>query len=151
NYFHGSVFEFLRNDKFDSRNFFDRLGPSGLSKLPLRMNQFGGSVGGPLVRNKSFFFFSYEGYRLRNGVNLIESAPNQLANSQAVASIQPVVDAFHAREAFVIPGASADPLFDIYQLQANNVVNEDSVGLRLDFRLNDRNSLYVRFFRDLGS
>src|SRR5207249_12133118 len=43
-----------------------------------------------------------------------------------------------------------DPNFDIYQLQANNEVNEDSVGARLDFKLNARHSLYTRFFRDLG-
>jgi hypothetical protein len=151
NQFHGSVFEFLRNDAFDSRNFFDRVGPNGKSKLPLRMNQYGGSVGGPIVRDKVFFFGSYEGYRLRNGVNLIESAPSALAKSQAVAAIAPVVDAFHAPQAFVLAGASADPNYDIYQLQANNQVNEDSVGLRLDFRLNNNHSLYARFFRDLGT
>src|SRR5262249_27852584 len=93
----------------------------------------------------------YEGYRLRNGVNLIESAPSALAKSQAVAAVAPVVDAFHAPQAFILAGASADPNFDIYQLQANNAVNEDSVGLRLDFKVNDKNSLYVRFFRDLGT
>jgi len=150
NAFHGSAFEFLRNDKLDSRNFFDRLGPNGLSKLPLRMNQFGGSVGGPIVKDKVFFFGSYEGYRLRNGVNIIESAPSALAKSQAVPAVASVIDAFHAPQAFILPGASSDTNFDIYQLQANNVVNEDSAGIRLDFKLNSRNSLYTRFFRDLG-
>lgn len=150
NALHGSVFEFLRNDKLDARNFFDRIGPNGVNKLPLRMNQFGGSVGGPIVKEKVFFFGSYEGYRLRNGVNIIESAPSALAKSQAVPAIQQVIDAFHAPQAFVLPGASADPNFDIYQLQARNVVNEDSAGLRLDFKLNGKHSLYTRFFRDLG-
>lgn len=148
---HGSLFEFLRNDKLDSRNFFDRVAPGGLSKLPLRMNQFGGSVGGPIVKDKVFFFGSYEGYRLRNGVNLIESAPSALAKSQAVPAVASIIDAFHAPQAFILPGASSDPNFDIYQLQANNVVNEDSAGVRLDFRLNEKHSLYARFFRDLGS
>jgi hypothetical protein len=151
NAFHGSAFEFLRNDKLDSRNFFDRVRPGGESKLPLRMNQFGGSVGGPLVKDKVFFFGSYEGYRLRNGVNLIEAAPSAFAKTQAVPAVAQVIDAFHAPNAFVLPGASSDPLFDIYQLPANNSVNEDSVGLRLDFRVNEKNSLYTRFFRDLGT
>ncbi len=96
---HGSLFEFLRNDKLDSRNFFDRTAPGGLSKLPLRMNQFGGSVGGPIVKDKVFFFGSYEGYRLRNGVNLIESAPSALAKSQAVPAVASIIDAFHAPQA----------------------------------------------------
>ena len=60
NVFHGSLFEYLRNDRLDARNFFDR------AKAPLRMNQFGGSVGGPIVKDRVFFFGSYEGYRLRN-------------------------------------------------------------------------------------
>jgi hypothetical protein len=150
NAFHGSAFEFLRNDKLDSRNFFDRVGPNGRSKLPLRMNQYGGSVGGPIVKDKVFFFGSYEGYRLRNGINIVESAPSAVAKAQAVPSILPIIEAFHAPEAFILPGASADPNYDIYQLQANNVVNEDSAGARLDFRLNNKQTLYVRFFRDLG-
>ena len=150
NAFHGSAFEFLRNDKLDARNFFDRVRPGGESRLPLRMNQFGGSAGGAIVKDKVFFFGSYEGYRLRNGVNLIEAAPSAFAKSQAVPAVAQVIDAFHAPGAFVLPGASADPLFDIYQLPANNVVNEDSVGARLDFKLTAKHSLYTRFFRDLG-
>src|SRR5262249_50233382 len=70
NAFHGSLFEYLRNDVVDARNFFDVNG-----KSPLRLNQFGGSFGGPLVKNKAFFFFSYEGYRLRAGLNSIEAVP----------------------------------------------------------------------------
>src|SRR5262245_11743530 len=150
NGFHGSLFEFLRNDKLDARNFFDRVRPGGESKLPLRMNQYGGSIGGPIVKDKVFFFGSYEGYRLRNTVNLIEAAPSALAKSQAVPAIAQIIDAFHAPGAFLLPGASTDPNYDIYQLPANYKVNEDSVGARLDFKLNSSHSLYTRFFRDLG-
>src|SRR5262249_18651716 len=154
NAFHGSAFEFLRNDALDARNFFDRQRPGGNSKLPLRMNQFGGSIGGPIVKDKGFFFGSYEGYRLRNGVNLIEAAPSEYAKTQITAAtpaaVAQMIDFFHSPQAFVLPGASADPLFDIYQLPANNVVNEDSFGVRFDFKLNNRHSLYTRFFRDLG-
>ena len=150
NGFHGSLFEFLRNDKLDARNFFDRVRPGGESKLPLRMNQYGGSIGGPIVKDKVFFFGSYEGYRLRNTVNLIEAAPSAFAKSQAVPAIQQIIDAFHSPQAFLLPGASTDQNYDIYQLPANYSVNEDSVGARLDFKLNARHSLYTRFFRDLA-
>lgn len=61
NKLHGSLYEFVRNDAFDARNFF------ALSKGKLRRNQFGGSVGGPVIRNKAFFFGSYEGVRQRQG------------------------------------------------------------------------------------
>src|SRR5262245_19663681 len=154
NAFHGSAFEFLRNDKLDARNFFDRVRPGGQSRLPLRMNQYGGSIGGPIVKDKIFFFGSYEGYRLRNGVNLIEAAPSEFAKTKADPAVAPIVsqmiDMFHSPQAFILPNASADPLFSIYQLPANNVVNEDSFGVRFDFKLNNSQSLYTRFFRDLG-
>ena len=62
NQFHGNVFDYLRNDSFDARNYFD---VPPLPKPPLRQNDFGGTLGGPIVKGKTFFFFSYEGPRLR--------------------------------------------------------------------------------------
>ncbi len=69
NQLRGSLYEFLRNDLFDARNFF-----SG-TKPPLRYNVFGGTVGGPVVRDRTFFFFSYEGTRRRDGVTRILNVP----------------------------------------------------------------------------
>ena len=142
NQFHGSVFEYLRNDIFDARNTFD------LEKAPLRMNQFGGSIGGPIIKDKFFFFGSYEGYRLRSGVNLIEAAPSAFAKSNAVAAVQPLFDAFRDPKAVVLPGASLDPNFDIMQLLGNNIVDENSASIRLDYHVNSMNKVYVRYFRD---
>ena len=68
NAFKGSLFYYVRNDVFDARNFFD-----GAEKSPLRLNQFGGSLGGPILKDKLFFFGSYEGLRQRAGFNIIES------------------------------------------------------------------------------
>jgi Carboxypeptidase regulatory-like domain/TonB dependent receptor len=69
NQFHGSVFEFMRNDNLDARNFF----------LPkrgqLNRNQFGGTIGGPIIRNRTFFLFNYEGLRERRGVEAFASVP----------------------------------------------------------------------------
>ncbi len=56
NAFHGSVYEFLRNSALDARNFFD-----GPQKPPFRRNQFGGSIGGPIFKSRTFFFADYEG------------------------------------------------------------------------------------------
>ena len=61
NQFHGVAFDYLRNDVFDARNWFDQ---PPLPKPPLRQNDFGGTVGGPLKKDQLFFFFSYEGLRL---------------------------------------------------------------------------------------
>src|SRR5262249_47242465 len=119
NDFHGSVFEYLRNNALDARNFFD-LG----NTAPLRLNQFGGSVGGPLIKNKAFFFFSYEGYRLRAGINSIEAVPSATAAERAVPAIRPLLDGFRSPKAVLLPGASTNPNFDIAQLRDNVTVNE---------------------------
>ncbi|MEP7366848.1 MAG: carboxypeptidase regulatory-like domain-containing protein [Acidobacteriota bacterium] len=63
NTFHGALWEFLRNDAFDARSFF------GISKSKLRRNQFGGAIGGPIIKNKAFFFGSYEGVRQSTGTS----------------------------------------------------------------------------------
>src|SRR6266446_4192685 len=65
NQFHGTLFEFFRNDKLDANNFFSNR--SGLAKPELRHNQFGGNFGGPILKNKLFFFFNYEGDRIVRG------------------------------------------------------------------------------------
>ena len=61
NEIHGSLFEFLRNEKLDAKNFFDLPAPEPIP--PYKRNQFGGTIGGPIVRDNTFFFFSYEGLR----------------------------------------------------------------------------------------
>jgi hypothetical protein len=141
---HGSAFSYVRDDSFDSKNAFD------LEKSPLSLKQFGGSIGGPIARDRAFFFGSYEGYRLESGINFIEAAPSAAAFARAVPAIQPLFDAFRGPGAVVLPGASANPDYDILQLQQNAKVDEDSFSGRLDVRLSDRWSAYGRFFRDDG-
>ena len=69
NQFHGALFEFLRNNKLDARSFFS-------AKVdPLRRNQFGGVISGPLIRNKTFFMANYEGLRTRRANTLYLSVP----------------------------------------------------------------------------
>jgi hypothetical protein len=69
NRLHGSLYEFLRNDKLDARNTFAAI------KNPLRYNQYGGAVGGKIIRDRTFFFGNYEEYKLRQGSTIISSAP----------------------------------------------------------------------------
>src|SRR5678816_2207754 len=68
----GSLFEFFRHDQFDSRNYFD---PKDQPGPPLRQNQFGGAIGGPVMRDRSFFFFSYEGQRVQRSLTRTFSVP----------------------------------------------------------------------------
>src|SRR5262249_48843666 len=71
---HGTVFEFLRNNVLDANNFFNNL--AGRSLPAFRQNQFGGTAGGPLIRNKLFLFGSYQGTRIAQGVTFISTVPN---------------------------------------------------------------------------
>jgi hypothetical protein len=71
NAFHGAIYEFLRNDVLDSRNFFD---PA--RKPPYRQNQFGGTLGGPIKKDKTFFFGNYEGLRVRQALTQRFSVPS---------------------------------------------------------------------------
>ena len=140
NDFHGALFEYLRNNAMDARNFFD-----GLRKSPLRLNQFGGSLGGPVQRDKFFFFASYEGLRQRAGVNLIEAVPSAAARARAVPSIAPLMDAYPKGG---MP--TSNPDLDLYRLEASSRMEEDYGSLRLDYRINDYHSLTLRYFRDQG-
>jgi Carboxypeptidase regulatory-like domain/TonB-dependent Receptor Plug Domain len=72
NGYHGSLYEFLRNDLFDGSNYF-----SGGVKPELRQNQYGGTLGGPIRKNKTFFFGSYEGTRILKGLTQTALVPNQ--------------------------------------------------------------------------
>ncbi len=147
NRFHGSVFEYLRNDKLDARNFFDRD-----FKSKLRLNQFGASLGGPIVKDKFFFFGSYEGYRVRSGINIVEGVPKLSRCATAVAAVRPLCEgAFLATGGIrIVTDPNTSPDFDIGQLLASNPVNENSGAVRFDFKPNANNSFYVRFFRDQG-
>jgi hypothetical protein len=73
NQFHGTLYEFLRNDKLDAANFFTN--KAGEEKTPLRRNQFGGTLGGPIRSDKTFFFVSYEGFRERRTSTLFDTFP----------------------------------------------------------------------------
>jgi hypothetical protein len=80
NHFHGVVFEFLRNDAFDANNYFTNL--AGLPKSPFHQNQFGGTLGGPIIRNRLFFFGDYQGTRQSsvNGSSISSVPPAAFRN-----------------------------------------------------------------------
>lgn len=80
NEFHGSVYEFIRNDRMDARNFF------AARKDKLRLNQFGATVGGPVVRNKAFFFLGWEGVRERRGRQISGEVPTDSLRQRMLAA-----------------------------------------------------------------
>jgi hypothetical protein len=87
NQFHGDVYEFLRNSALDARNFFDHG-----DIPPFRRNVFGGSLGGPIRKDKTFLFGNYEGFRQNLGLSDLTLVPDAASRAHAVASVQPLLD-----------------------------------------------------------
>ena len=108
---HGSLFEFVRNDVFDARNFFDS---SEQPLPPFRENQFGGSFGGPVVKNRTFFFMSYEGERVRKSLTRTSSVPTAAMRAGDFSGLAPIYNPNGApRAPFAgnrIPGTLLDPV-----------------------------------------
>ena len=92
NAFHGAVFNYFRNDKLDAADWF--VDQAGQSKPPLRSNDFGGVFGGPVVRDKTFFFVSYEGQRLVQPQFAVSAVPSLAAREAAPPVAQPLLNAF---------------------------------------------------------
>ena len=88
NSFHGSAWEFLRNDKFDGRDWFE---PASSPKGEYRQNQFGVSIGGPVIKNKIFFFGDYEGLRRRQGVPHQGTVPTDLERSSGFTDFSEII------------------------------------------------------------
>jgi hypothetical protein len=88
NAFHGEAFEFVRNHDFDARNYFNDLTQT---QTPFKRNQFGGAFGGPIIKNKTFFFASYEGLRQRQGLNTNSIVLNTAQRAAALASASPAI------------------------------------------------------------
>lgn len=92
NEFHGTVFNYFRNEALDANDWFAN--SRNLAKAPLRQNDFGGVLGGPIVRSRTFFFFSYEGLRLRLPQVSLSIVPSASLRQNAPSSIQPLLNAF---------------------------------------------------------
>ncbi len=149
---HGSLFHYLRNDALDARNFFD-----GNSKSPLRLNQFGGSLGGAILKDKLFYFGHYEGLRQHAGFPLVGQTPSQAVRNLPVcspgiavrcidATMKPLLGAFPLGNY----GSTSNPDFDVARLDGRAIVNENSGSFRLDYRRGDKDAIYFRWFRDDG-
>jgi hypothetical protein len=157
NRLHGALFEYVRNDLFDARNYFNpRNTPNNSPKF--RLNQFGGSVGGPLLRDKIFAFGDYEGLRQ------IWSAPYSAATLSNYAralvpqssAVRPVLAAF-PNDPFSLQSeqpTATNPNGILQQTitqAGTNRIQEDFGAVRLDYHMTDRFQLYVRYNRDQGT
>jgi hypothetical protein len=140
NTFHGSLFEYLRNSALDSPGAFD-----GGVVPPFRLNQFGAGLGGPVVKNKAFFFINYEGLRQVLDQTLIGFVPNAAFRSQVLATspvLKPIINAYPLGQ---IP---IDANTDQITILGRNTVREDSGLFRFDYRFSDTTTAFVRYSID---
>jgi len=144
---HGSVYDFLRNSKLDARNFFESFVQPGETEAhvaPFRKNQFGGSIGGPIKKDKLFFFGNYEGIRQLLGQTFKYFVPSASVRSQATATMAPVVALYPLPTVDLGNGTG-------YLFQSNNQTAQEDYFLgRIDYTISDRDSVFVRYLSDRG-
>ena len=149
NEFHGTAFEYLRNSVFDARSFLDLdLDPAAPAKTkvpPFRLNQFGGTIGGPIQKNKTFFFLSYEGFRQFRGQTLHAFVPST-AFKQQVLQTSPQLAPILAN--YPTGQLSVDPQTDEYTHLGTISLHEDSGLARIDHRFTDATFMYFRMSID---
>ena len=141
NQFHGTAFEYLRNDLFDANDWF--ADSVGLPKPEERQNDFGGTFSGPILKDKTFFFFSYEGLRLRLPQTELTQVPDLLARQDAVPAMQPYLNAFP----LPTPNTPDDVNTGIAEFNTSfsNAATLDAYSLRIDHKLNSKWSLFGRY------
>ena len=172
NEFHGTLFHFFRNEKLDARNLFAR--PQD-PKPAYKQNQFGGSLGGPIVRNRTFFFTDYESFRLRQATTITRTVPTAAMRLGNFAGVNPIFDplsqvpdparpGFFTRSRFQndqIPLSRMDPValnvLSLYPLPqtsalANNLVlnpvvhqNDEIFDIRVDHMFSSADNIFGRY------
>ncbi len=159
NNFHGTAYEFLRNDVLDARDYFATSGP----KPELRQNQFGGSLGGPIVRNKTFFFGDYEGFRRVFGLTQTSTVPTAYEEAHPgdfsdlgagctvipAAAIQPIGLAYFKlyptpTSTPSITGKCAPPTNN-YTYTAGSTQFTNTFDAKVDQHFSDSDSAFARF------
>ena len=154
---HGTLYEFLRNDHLDSRNFFSS------QVEPLKQNQFGGTVGGPIKRDRLFFFGYYEGFRNRQGLTTSATVPSPQQRTGDFSDLgQPLVNNAAGGVPYPnnqIPASSINPIspniLNLYPLgnvsptlyRTTVVTENDSnqLGGRIDFNASATDQLFARY------
>jgi hypothetical protein len=147
NAFHGSAYEFLRNSALDARNFFDARIP------PFKRNQFGGSLGGPIRKDRTFVFADYEGLRQSLGITQVSTVPSVPARNGVLSTGSVRVDraiSSYLQAFYPLPNG---PLLGngdigIFSFAGQQVTTEDYFTTKLDHRVSDQDSISGTYMRD---
>jgi hypothetical protein len=146
NMIHGTAFEFLRNSELDARNFFDR----NPDQLPFQRNQFGGSLGGPIIKDRAFLFGSFEGLRQRKGVPSIFSVPSPAAKqgNLTIGTVTVAPSVVPYLRLYPDPNGPIMGDTGIFTRNFKERTNEDFFTVRADYKLTGSQSLAGRYTID---
>jgi hypothetical protein len=146
NGFHGSAYEFLRNSALDAKNYFERdpdtFAP--IPKAPFKRNQFGGAIGGPIIKNRTFFFADYEGIRQAKGIPNVLTVPSRAARARAT---DPAIIAYLALYP-VPPSTCIDPNTCPFTFNSQQVINENFVTTRIDHKFSEKDGIFGTYLYD---
>jgi hypothetical protein len=150
NTFHGSAFDFIRNSAMDDRNFF----AASSSPPAYRRNQYGGSVGGPVKKDKAFFFVDYEGIRSLFEEDKVATVPNCPAactitatNPTTATAIADTLAIYPKPTTLTAPGSS----LGYAPTSGSQIDHEDYVLTRFDYNFSEKDSMFVRYYSDNAS
>jgi hypothetical protein len=172
NQIHGSIYEFIRNSKLDAKNYFDQ---QGQPIPPFKRNQFGGAVGGPIVKDHTFFFADYEGIRQSKGISTVAFVPSDTARTGKLFSpynasnnppcptgstatpdqacqftvdpnAQSYLTFYHVPNQGLLAGSNGD--VGIFTFSGQQVVNENFFTARVDHRFSEKDSLFGTYMYD---
>jgi len=149
NQFHGTAFDYFRNEVLDANNWFNNAVTPPLPKAKERQNDFGGTVSGPVLKDRTFFFFSYEGLRLRLPQTALTTVPCDSsckvfgdARAMAVPAMQPFLKAFplpNGPEDMANPGAAH------FNASYSDPATLDAYSIRVDHKLSSKLNLFGRY------
>lgn len=145
NQFHGTAFEYLHNEVFDANNWFNN--NAGLPRAAEKQNDFGGVIGGPIWRDKLFFFFSYEGLRLRVPESRQDIVPSTSLRALADSTVGPLLDAYplpsHGLSGYPNNDQPGDDTA-IFATTFSNPSTLNATSLRLDYTISPKLNVFVR-------
>ena len=163
NQIHGSAYEFLRNSKLDAKNYFD---DPTMPIPPFKRNQFGGTIGGPIVKDHTFFFADYEAIRQSKGITTVATVPSAAARGGTLCSnpdvpppnnctptavtVDPAAQSYftfyHLPNQGAVAGSNGD--LGIFTFAGQQIVNENFLTARVDHKFTENDSLFGTYMYD---